>query len=381
MIFLLLVTSFLSCHSINSHSNKDEDISLKYNSFEEYRLKTIEIIKENRDFLTSNHNKEIYINSPFEIKPKSKQNNPKKGIILVHGLGDSPYSFCDISRSLANKGFLVRTILLSGHGTKPSDLISSSHLNWKETLSKHVELLKTKVDKVYLGGFSTGGNLVVSYAYNDEDIEGLILFSPGFKSDSSLISLTPFLSKFKKWIYKNENKNTNYTRYNSIPVNGFAQYYYTSKNALFFLNKRPYNKPVFLALSNDDSILDSNKIKNIFNKSFTNSKSRLFYFTSTPKKSTEKIIYLNSFIPRLRISNMSHMGILFSPENRYYGLLGSEKIYRNGQNNFEPNEIPTKNSEIWYSAWGYNEPNKFHARLTFNPYYNEMIEEILKTIN
>lgn len=41
------------------------------------------------------------------------------GILLVHGLGDSPWSFSDIAQSLAANGILVRTVLLPGCGTQP----------------------------------------------------------------------------------------------------------------------------------------------------------------------------------------------------------------------------------------------------------------------
>jgi hypothetical protein len=35
---------------------------------------------------------------------------------------------------------------------------------------------------------------------------------------------------------------------------------------------------------------------------------------------------------------------------------------------------------VWYSDWGYREPGKMHARLTFNPYFNwqlGVIDEVL----
>lgn len=35
---------------------------------------------------------------------------------------------------------------------------------------------------------------------------------------------------------------------------------------------------------------------------------------------------------------------------------------------------------MWYSDWGYREPGKMHARLTFNPYFTwqlGVIDEVL----
>jgi predicted esterase len=51
-------------------------------------------------------------------------------------------------------------------------------------ISHHIKLLEKEVDELGLGGFSTGANLVTSYALeNEKDISGLLLFSPGFASN------------------------------------------------------------------------------------------------------------------------------------------------------------------------------------------------------
>ncbi len=103
---------------------------------------------------------------------------PQKGILLVHGLGDSPYSFTDIGPVLADNGFLVRTLLLPGHGTRPGDMLNVQIDQWRALLKKQTEILEQEVDQVYLGGFSTGANLVTELALQDERIAGLVLFSP-----------------------------------------------------------------------------------------------------------------------------------------------------------------------------------------------------------
>jgi alpha-beta hydrolase superfamily lysophospholipase len=50
----------------------------------------------------------------------TKNENPNgKALVLVHGLGDSPYSFRDIANHLAEQDYLVRAILLPSHGSLP----------------------------------------------------------------------------------------------------------------------------------------------------------------------------------------------------------------------------------------------------------------------
>ncbi|GAM65308.1 lysophospholipase [Vibrio ishigakensis] len=32
--------------------------------------------------------------------------------------------------------------------------------------------------------------------------------------------------------------------------------------------------------------------------------------------------------------------------------------------------------DVWWSAWGYEEEGKVHARLTWNPYYEELTQSL-----
>ena len=73
-------------------------------------------LQQNRSFITTNREKELAMNGPYELKPRQATN---KAVLLVHGLGDSPYSFSDLSQTLVNQGFHVQVLLLPGHGSKP----------------------------------------------------------------------------------------------------------------------------------------------------------------------------------------------------------------------------------------------------------------------
>ncbi|MGO2240743.1 MAG: hypothetical protein ACTH5D_03185 [Halomonas sp.] len=60
------------------------------------------------------------MNTPFDIRPDEPA---KRGILLAHGRGASPWYFIDIATAMANNGWLVRSTLLPGHGTRPADLM------------------------------------------------------------------------------------------------------------------------------------------------------------------------------------------------------------------------------------------------------------------
>jgi len=74
----------------------------------------------------------------------------------VHGLADSPFSFIDVANHLADKGYLVRAVLLPGHGSKVGDLMLPSLADWQNVVAHHSELLKQRVEKVCLGRLRSG---------------------------------------------------------------------------------------------------------------------------------------------------------------------------------------------------------------------------------
>ena len=61
-------------------------------------------------------------NSPFAFKPESND-RPRRGILMVHGLSDSPFMMRDLGRFFQQQGFYVLAMQLPGHGTRPGDLL------------------------------------------------------------------------------------------------------------------------------------------------------------------------------------------------------------------------------------------------------------------
>lgn len=352
-------------------------------SFAEYVEQTHQWLLHNRQFMTDNRMLEVQANSPFEmLPPTSAMSSTRKGILLVHGLADSPYSFVDIAPVLTNMGFVVRTILLQGHGSRPADLINADADDWRDLVAHHVALFKQDVDTLYLGGFSTGANLVSSYAMGDDDIAGLMLFSPGFKAGIGVDKFAPMVPMFTDWLYAPRLEGeTNYVRYMVTPSNGFAQFYDTSAEVMFRFKQGRYNKPVFIALSQADSVIDVNRVLSLFSKRISNPNSRLLWFGERPETNDTRVKVFAAKVPQYHISNFSHMGILFRPDNPYYGFQGSERICDNGQSDNRLYRQCLDGGEIWYSAWGHVEKGKHHARLTFNPYFTQMVTELKKVLD
>ncbi|MBI6711009.1 alpha/beta hydrolase [Pseudomonas syringae] len=350
--------------------------------FEDYRQQTLELIRNQRNFQTADHQAELGWNAPRQWTPSG---TPKGGVLLVHGLGDSAWSFHDVAQTLAAQGYLVRTVLLPGHGTKPEDMLDVRLEQWQQVVREQAQLLGREVPKVYLGGFSTGANLVLDYAYGHDEIAGLLLFSPAFRSNSGYAWLTPWIGWARPWLAApNEGLRPMQTpvRYMNMPTNGFAQFYRSSALAQDRLHQRRYDKPVFIAIAEHDSVLDTDYVLDNFSQRFSNPASRLIWYGDLPTRAanTPRVEVRKDYLPEYRISRFSHMGLLFSADNPLYGLSGSQRICWNGQST--PDTAKCMAGEpVWYSDWGYTEPGKIHARLTFNPYFEWQTHVMLGVLN
>lgn len=336
-------------------------------TFRQYQQETQAWLKKNRVFITDNPTVEIAANSPFQLTPEQPS---KKGIILVHGLSGSPFYFKDVAKKLQSQGFIVRSMLLPGHGSKPADLQLATLGDWEKAVKHQIELLKSEVDTLWLGGFSTGANLVTSIAIDDPSIAGLLLFSPGFKSSRQGLFLAPVASKIIDWIDIDETRG-NYTKYESLPLKGAATYYLSAQDALKKLSKKKYNKPVLITISEDDIVIDPQTIYRLFNQHFTHPSSQLVWYGDKQNFSDKRVSYEEKRIAKDNISTFSHMNVLFSPENTFYGKNGSFRFCSDALNTQDYQQC-RKGENLWFAEYGYTETNKVYARISWNPYFEKL---------
>lgn len=364
-----LALSVLALTQIGIVHGQNPSFPLGQTSFAAYRDETREWLQHSREFQSLDHRAELEWNTPQEWYPEQPAS---RGILLVHGLGDSPWSFTDLGPSLAKQGYLVRTLLLPGHGSKPSDLINTSINEWRQVLREQAALLRAEVPHLYLGGFSTGANLALDYAYENPDVEGLLLFSPAFKSDSAYDWLPSLIAWAKPWLREPGPDRPMQTpvRYLNVPTNAFAQFHRSSVAVRAKLNSERYDKPVLIVAAQHDSVLDTAYIRKMFSQRFTHPASRLVWYgtsvTDTPLE--QRVLSRRDAIPEKRISQFSHMSVLFSPQNPLYGERGLQRICWNGQDE-QGRAACEAGDTVWYSDWGYRETGKYHARLTYNPYF------------
>jgi alpha-beta hydrolase superfamily lysophospholipase len=121
-------------------------------------------------------------NRSFELPAEA----PAGGVLLLHGMSDSPYSLRVLGRRLNERGYWVIGLRLPGHGTAPSGLLD---VQW-EDMAAAVRLgaahLAAKVGShpIHLIGYSTGAPLALDFALDALEGKaapvpaGLVLISP-----------------------------------------------------------------------------------------------------------------------------------------------------------------------------------------------------------
>ena len=134
-------------------------------------------------------------NRTFELSHAA----PKAGVLLLHGMSDSPYSLRNIGLSLHDAGATVIGLRVPGHGTAPSGLVE---MQWQDMTAavklamKHLHE-QVKDIPIYIIGYSNGSALAVYYGLTTLDdpqlpkADGLVLVSPA-------IGVTP-LAPFAVW--------------------------------------------------------------------------------------------------------------------------------------------------------------------------------------
>jgi alpha-beta hydrolase superfamily lysophospholipase len=91
---------------------------------------------------------------------------PIGGVLLLHGMSDSPYSLRAIGKSLNRVGYLVIGLRLPGHGTAPSGLTT---VTWRDMAAAvrlaMMHLADELPDKpLHIIGYSNGGPLALDFA-------------------------------------------------------------------------------------------------------------------------------------------------------------------------------------------------------------------------
>jgi esterase/lipase len=271
-------------------------------------------------------------NAPFELKPASTDSaghtKPyRRGVLLTHGLTDSPYFMRHLAALFQQNGFRVMAILLPGHGTQPGDLLEVTWQEWAKAVAYGSDRLAEEVDEIYLAGLSSGGALSIYQSLCDDRVRGLFLFSPALEISprakwANLHKLYSWLMPPAKWVSIQPDRDI--YKYESFPKNGAAQIYALTKELDARLQTHPMNIPVFAAASQDDTT--SNTAATIkFIAGTQHPSSKLVLYSTAPKNPppgipAEKLELVNSVFPEQQILSSAHTAIVLPGDDAHYGM-------------------------------------------------------------
>jgi esterase/lipase len=273
-------------------------------------------------------------NAPFELKPPSgfprgKNRVYRRGVLLIHGLTDSPYFMRYLAEFFQQSGFRVMAILLPGHGTQPGDLLEVSWREWARAVAYGVDRMDEEADEIYLAGFSAGGALSVYHSLLDKRVRGLFLFSPALRvspraAHANLHKLYSWLIPSAKWVGIRPDKSL--YKYESLPKNAAAQMHALAKAVHVLLQEHEVGIPVFAAASEDDMTANTPATLGFMAHAHHPSSRLVLYTTDTEKHPhgipAEKLELVNSVVPEQNILSSAHTAVVLPPEDPYFGAEG-----------------------------------------------------------
>jgi alpha-beta hydrolase superfamily lysophospholipase len=172
-------------------------------------------------------------NRTFELVPQEIRG----GVLLLHGLSDSPYSMRSFAQAAHDQGYYVLALRLPGHGTVPASLIRTRWSDWAAAIevgARHVAGKLADGQRFVLGGYSNGGALAVRYTLQSIDNDDLptpdrvFLLSPAigvtrFALASNWHKLFSWIPYFEKSRWVSIQPEYDPFKYNSFPKNAAAQ--------------------------------------------------------------------------------------------------------------------------------------------------------------
>lgn len=366
-------------------------------SFSDYVATSLEMVRKIRkNDKPDTSNKVIAGNAPFELEPhgsafSGKQKKYRRGILLTHGLSDSPYFMRYLARDFQENGFRVMAVLLPGHGTQPGDLLDVTWQEWEMAVAYGTDRLAAEVDEVYLGGYSAGGALSILQSLHDKRVLGLYLFAPALEiacraAYANMHKIISWLLPRHKWVYIKPDKDL--YKYESFAKNTAAQMYALTRALNLQLQKHPVLIPIFAVASEDDKTVCTKAIIK-FMAQQANPSNRLVLYTTEEKKilqntASEYIEWVYSVMPEQGVLSSAHTAILLPSSDEHYGTQGD---YVNCVHYFPEHMdkyIACKKSHATSWLGELTEKNLqtgIVRRLMYNPNFGAMINSLRQFMN
>jgi len=126
----------------------------------------------------------------------------KTGILLIHGFTGTPKEMRWMGEYLHAKGYTALGMRLTGHATRPENMIRSRWQDWLLSVEDGYNLLRTCTERIFVAGLSMGGVLSLTFA-SQFPVAGVVAMSTPYalpedwrlKIVKPLSSVLPYIPK------------------------------------------------------------------------------------------------------------------------------------------------------------------------------------------
>ena len=277
--------------------------------------------------------------APTDSKPDAQcrfKDGKSRGMLLIHGLYDSPYTMHDLEAYFRKKCFHSRTILLPGHGTRPASLLGIDFESWIKTVNFAIRELAEEVDdNVYITGYSTGGALALNSAFENPLVKGLLLFAPALKVDAGMAHWAKRLGF--EWVPFHRLADRDLMKYESLTLDSVIAVDSLANRVRTKLqdSSSTLTMPVLLVVAENDFTIKSTTAIEYFREGRFGDNAEMFIYSSDKagEGDPEKRLptYINSrFVhqqdgSKFMIADYSHLSLTLRPDDGHYGLQGDYK--------------------------------------------------------
>lgn len=349
-------------------------------AFGEYVQRTTAMLRRAHARLGSAElEKAVAGNAPFELLPAGEERRGsgkpyRRGVLLTHGLSDSPYLMRHLAAFFQRNGFRVMAPLLPGHGTQPGDLLGMRWQEWARAVRYGTECLAAEVDELYLAGYSAGAALGLLQSVQDERVRGLFLFSPALEISArarwaNLHKLYSWLSPENAWVGIMPDRDL--YKYESFCKNAAAQMYALTQA----LPERGRDIPMFAVASADDATVHAAATLHFMQQARHPHSRLVWYAAQAPQGAAPRVEWVDSVLPGQRILSSAHTAIVLPPEDAHYGAAGDYvnclHYYPHDMRNYAMCLLrDDRQGDAWQGeVTEQNLGRGLLRRLTYNPHY------------
>ena len=323
-------------------------------------------------------------NAPFLWQPSGdcpagRQHPYRNGIVLAHGLTDSPYLMRDLGEFFRNRCFLVFSVLLPGHGTRPGDLLEVHWTDWARAVRYGADALARQVDQLYLGGFSTGATAALYQAQRDNRVAGLFLFAPAI-AISSLAPVACLLdtlgSLWRPWRWLEIQPDQDPYKYESFPANAACQIQRLTRE-IDAIRHQPIQIPLFTAASLEDATVKTQATLQVV-KAARHPLTRLVLFGEQgPREVSGATQVVSVADPARRILGSAHTAIVKPPWDPHYGESGAYRLCGTYLDKKQSYRLCKAGQADYLGEISRTNRNQgVIQRLTYNPRYQVLLESL-----